>query len=222
MDTLKFTRFLAFSFFILALASACAPAKNPECDTNPNAEGCSEEGTPGEYSFPAYSSSWGVQRDMYDKAARYYEDNKRDLANARYVSIIDFSLNASKKRWFLFDLKTKKVEKFLTSVGRGSDPDGDGNATAFSNVPGSNQSSLGFYKTAETYTGSNGYSMRLDGLSSTNSKARSRAIVVHPAEYVNESTPWAGRSEGCPALDPDVSKSVIDRIKGNSLMLIDI
>jgi hypothetical protein len=222
MDTTKLTKLLTISLFTLFLASACAPAQNPECDTNPDAEGCSSEGTPGEGSFPAFSSSWGVQRDMYEKAARYYEDNKRNFANTRYVTIIDFSLNAGKKRWFLFDLKTGKVEKYVTSVGRGSDPDGDGNATAFSNVPGSKQSSLGFYKTAETYTGSNGYSMRLDGLSSTNSKARSRAIVVHPASYVSESSSWAGRSEGCPALDPGVSRSVIDRIKGGSMMLIDI
>ena len=64
--------------------------------------------------------------------------------------------------------------------------------------------------------------MRLDGLSSTNSNARKRAIVVHPATYVSDSASRAGRSWGCPALDPKVSKSVIDRIKGGSLMLIDI
>lgn len=173
------------------------------------------------YRFPAFSSSWGLSRDSYDKAVDYYVRNQRSFSNIRYVSVIDMSKHSSKRRWFLFDLKLVKVERYLTSHGKNSDANNDGYAEAFSNVNGSKKSSLGFYKTSSTYTGSNGYSMRLDGLSSTNSNARARAIVVHPASYVNESVPRAGRSWGCPALDPKYAKSVIDRIKGGSLMLID-
>lgn len=174
------------------------------------------------YRFPAFSSGWGMSRDMYDKAVDYYARNSRSLANPRYVTVIDMSKHSSVKRWFLFDLKLVKVERYLTTHGTNSDKNNDGYAESFSNVNGSKQSSLGFYKTSTTYTGSNGHSLKLDGLSSTNSNARARAIVVHPATYVDESVPRAGRSWGCPALDPKYAKSVIDRIKGGSLMLIDI
>jgi hypothetical protein len=91
-------------------------------------------------------------------------------------------------------------------------------ATDFSNTPHSNQSSLGFYVTGETYVGSKGYSLRLDGKEkSFNDKIRSRAVVMHAADYATES--WIkrygrlGRSQGCPALPPDLSKEVINTIK---------
>ena len=45
--------------------------------------------------------------------------------------------------------------------GRGS---GDNPTTRFSNLPGSHQSSLGLFRTSETYVGHNGYSLRLEGL----------------------------------------------------------
>ena len=51
---------------------------------------------------------------------------------------------------------------------------------------GSRQSSLGLFRTADTYVGQNGYSLRLDGLEpGFNSQARARAIVMHGAKYVD-------------------------------------
>lgn len=172
------------------------------------------------YSWPTYSSSWGLPERMFNDAKNFYYSNYNSIANKRYVSIIDFSKHSSQKRWFLIDLSTGKIEKYLTSHGLNSDKDNDGYATQFSNTSGSKQSSLGFYYTNVTYYGSNGYSMRLQGLESTNSRAMSRAIVVHPANYVREASNYAGRSWGCPALDPKYSASVINRIKNGSLMLI--
>jgi hypothetical protein len=173
------------------------------------------------YSLPAYSSSWGLSRRLYNKAASYYRANAARAGNSRYLTVVDFRLNASQKRFFLFDLARGRLERHKTSHGVNSDSNNDGYATSFSNVPDSRKSSLGFYMTLGTYTGGNGYSMRLRGLSSTNSNAEARAIVVHPAGYVKNSGGKAGRSWGCPALDPSVSRSVINRIKGGSLMLID-
>lgn len=61
-------------------------------------------------------------------------------------------------------------------------------AEKFSDIPHSNQSSLGFYKTAETYFGKHGLSLRLDGLEKgINDKARQRAIVIHSAKYAEAS-----------------------------------
>ena len=91
-------------------------------------------------------------------------------------------------------------------------------AKQFSNTLYSNQSSLGFYVTAETYIGSKGYSLKLDGADKGyNDNMRKRAVVMHEAEYVSET--WIntygrlGRSQGCPALPKGLSKEVIDVIK---------
>ncbi len=171
--------------------------------------------------MPTYNPSWGLSRAIYEKAVRYYEQVALTIPNNRYVTVIDFSQHSSKKRFYLFNLAKGTVERHLTSHGKQSDPDHDGYATSFSNTVNSNKSSLGFYLTLATYTGSHGHSMRLRGLESTNSNAERRAIVMHPANYVSEASSYAGRSLGCPALDPKFSRGVIDKIKNGSLLLID-
>jgi hypothetical protein len=151
-------------------------------------------------------------------ALLYYDANKTTLKNPNVLSVIDFSQFSGNKRFFIIDMKTGSVWGIRVAHGSGSDPTHDGYAHTFSNVSGSNMSSLGFYMTAETYTGDNGLSLRLDGLSSTNSNARSRAIVVHGASYVEEANVIQGRSWGCPAVAMENRDQVINLIKGGSLI----
>jgi len=172
------------------------------------------------FRFPTFESSWGLKREIFERAVREYESRQSQISNRRYAVIIDFSQHSSKKRFYLFDLSNGSVSKHNTSHGKNSDKNNDGWAESFSNTSGSLQSSLGFYTTSGTYQGKYGYSMRLDGRDSTNSNARSRAIVVHPATYVKDSTSYAGRSWGCPALDPAVSTSIINKIKGGAMFYI--
>src|SRR3546814_6085862 len=63
----------------------------------------------------------------------------------------------------------------------------------------------------------------MDGLEpGINDRARERAIVIHPAAYVNPS--WIatqgriGRSQGCPAVRPEVARMVVDSLKGGQFM----
>lgn len=139
------------------------------------------------------------------------------------LTLIDFSKPSTDERLYVFDLKQKKM-LFVTHVAHGRNSGGN-YATSFSNVNGSHQSSLGFYLTAGTYIGKNGYSLLLDGLEKgINDKARERAIVIHGAAYANPSVIKAsgrlGRSFGCPALPASLNKAVIDTIKGGSLLFI--
>lgn len=137
--------------------------------------------------------------------------------------IIDFSLPSTQERFFLINPKTGEIiHKKLVAHGQNS---GELYANSFSNRSGSHQSSLGFYRTAETYFGKHGYSLRLDGLQyGVNHKARNRAIVIHQADYV--STKFIaehgrlGRSWGCPALPAEDYKDIIDEIKGGTLVFI--
>lgn len=137
------------------------------------------------------------------------------------ITIIDFTQPSTEKRFYTIDLDNKKV-KFHSLVAHGRTT-GENIAKSFSNKPHSNASSLGFYVTGETYVGSKGYSLRLDGQEAEyNGNLRSRAVVIHAAEYVSER--WIkqngriGRSQGCPALPIELNKSVIDTIKDKTVI----
>lgn len=164
--------------------------------------------------------SQGAPLRATELALNYYDEYLESFKNQRFISVIDFNLHASEKRYFLLDLKNKTVEKFLVAHGKGSDDNNNGYAEKFSNIPRSKASSIGFYQVSETYFGKYGLSVKMDGLSETNSQARPRAIVIHGANYVNEQTKTTGRSWGCPALDINLSSKVIHKVKNGSLLLI--
>ena len=121
----------------------------------------------------------------------------------------------------MFDLATGDLLfKELVAHGRNT---GDNLATKFSNQMDSRQTSLGLFVTDDPYVGSNGYSLRLDGLDvGFNDRARDRAIVMHGAPYVDPQLAATqgriGRSWGCPALRPAIASKVIDRIRGGSVI----
>jgi hypothetical protein len=142
-------------------------------------------------------------------------------AQDRLLTIIDYSKASTEPRLWVLDLARERVLfEELVAHGRGS---GENFATRFSNAEGSHQTSLGLFRTADTYVGSNGYSLRLDGLEAgINDRARDRAIVMHGAPYVSEdhlrTVGRLGRSHGCPALRPAIARTVIDTIKQGSLV----
>lgn len=140
---------------------------------------------------------------------------------SRHLAIIDYSQPSTERRLWIFDLTRKKlVLRDLVAHGSNS---GENFATRFSNREGSFQSSLGLFRTQESYQGTHGYSLRMDGLEpGINDMARDRAIVIHAADYVNPL--WSkrqgriGRSQGCPAVRPQVAKQVIDKLKDGQFM----
>ena len=163
-----------------------------------------------------------VPTALLEKAVLYFDKNQASFANKSYFVVCDFSVNSKFKRFYIVNLVTGAVKAYAVAHGSGSDPDNDGQATSFSNASGSNASSVGFFRTAETYTGSHGLSLRIDGLSATNSNVRSRAVVVHGAKYVEDSyiqsVGHAGRSWGCFAVAESLKTEVIEKIKGGALI----
>lgn len=137
-------------------------------------------------------------------------------AQGSRLAVIDYSRPSTEKRLWIFDLKrVRLLYHEYVAHGRGS---GENLATDFSNREGSHQSSLGLFRTADTYEGGNGYSMRLDGLDpGFNDRARERYIVMHGAPYVDpelaERQGRLGRSLGCPAVRPDVAQEIIDTLR---------
>jgi len=150
-------------------------------------------------------------------ALNYFHSHERRITNKRFMGIIDYRQHSSNERFYIIDLESGRVEKYLVAHGQQSDRNNDGYATDFSNTIDSKMSSLGYFLTAETYFGAHGYSLRLDGQSATNSNARERNIVIHPADYVAPGNK-IGRSFGCPALEPRYNQMIIDQIREGALI----
>lgn len=145
------------------------------------------------------------------------------LSNYDLITIADFSKPSSSKRLFVIDLNKRQV-LFQSYVAHGRNS-GEDYATSFSDEMSSYQSSLGCYITGETYTGNNGYSLRLDGEEpGFNTHARERAIVMHGADYVSEAfirdNGRLGRSFGCPAVPVALAQPIINTIKGGTCLFI--
>lgn len=143
------------------------------------------------------------------------------LTRSTVLTVIDYSLPSTEKRLWVLDVSRGNV-LFHELVAHGSGTGGN-LAKAFSNRPGSNQSSFGTFLTGPTYQGKHGLSLRLKGLEpGINHLAEARAIVVHGAKYVSEAVAQAmgrlGRSQGCPAVREEISGEIIRTIKGGTVV----
>jgi hypothetical protein len=177
---------------------------------------------------PFEAAAWGnaalgaISRDVFtlalESAASAVDRGEPEPAT---LTVIDFSQPSTTKRMWVYDLRSREL-LFEEHVAHGRNS-GHNVPTQFSNTPESNMSSLGLFRAAEGYVGKHGYSLRLDGLErGVNDLARARAIVIHGAEYVNARVAAAqgrlGRSLGCPAVRPEISRRLIDTIKEGGLV----
>lgn len=165
--------------------------------------------------------------DLLRRALAAYRDlDAGGLVRNRVLTVVDYGLPSSQRRLWVLDPETRHVSFHeFVAHGRGSsdarDPD---RAVRFGNQPASRRSSLGAFLTGPTYVGQHGYSLELTGLEpGVNDLAFERRIVIHPAEYVGVAFRKAsggrvGRSFGCPALDPSVSRELIDAIRDGSVL----
>lgn len=145
------------------------------------------------------------------------------LKKTTVLSVCDFSQPSSAKRMYILDLQNKRL-LYRTYVAHGQ---GSGRVypNAFSNVPNSYKSSLGFYVTRNPYLGSNGLSLRIDGVEKGfNDKANARGIVIHGANYVSERVlhkyGLMGTTFGCPAVPEDMASQIIPVLKSGTCFFI--
>ncbi|HZF66287.1 MAG TPA: murein L,D-transpeptidase catalytic domain family protein [Chitinophagaceae bacterium] len=168
--------------------------------------------------------SRGLQQEVFEAAVRGYEKllSSGVIKNQQYLTIVDLGQSSRRKRLYLLDMEHHQVVVHtFVSHGKNSGVD---KAERFSNIPESEQSSLGFYVTKNTYFGKHGLSLKLAGLEAGfNDRAESRAIVVHGAEYVNAArvnSGYMGRSQGCPAVPVEESTKIIKMIKDGTALFI--
>ena len=146
-----------------------------------------------------------------------------------YLYFVDYGLPSTKPRGYVFDMVAKAIVDgpFMVAAGRGSSPNKDGVPTVFSNRSGSAATSLGLYLADNIYgftghTGGRTYSavgLRLRGLSTGfNDNAFSRGVVAHGAPYVTATK--AGRSEGCPAMEPARAERLLPKLANGGLVFL--
>jgi hypothetical protein len=171
-------------------------------------------------------SHLGLSKEAYQFAVKGFNKLKEQgqILNSSILTIIDFSQSSNNKRMYVIDLY-KKALLFNTYVAHGKNT-GNEFAEKFSNIPGTLQSSLGFYITENMSIGSKvGLSLILKGIEKgINDKAREREIIIHGAEYATEDfirkNGRLGRSFGCPSLPPDLIKPVAESIKDGTCLFI--
>ena len=188
------------------------------CATAPRAR---DQQLAGPVAAPAASSvaPW-PRREVLDLALQAYRCGRTlGYIDRPLLTVIDYSLPSTERRLWVIDVANRRVH-FNELVAHG-ERSGENLAVAFSNRPGSRQSSLGLFRADDTYEGEHGLSLRLTGLEAgVNDRARDRRIVMHGAAYVSEGFAAErgrlGRSWGCPALPSGVHAQVIDRIRDGS------
>jgi len=161
----------------------------------------------------------------------YYRYRAENPAAARkpYLYFVDLGLDNRTPRGYVFDMERLELVEgpFPVAHGSGSSATRDAVPTRFSNEPGSRASSLGLYLTKDTYafhgrSGGRPYAsmgLRLKGESGRfNDAAEARGIVVHGAPYVTPT--GAGRSEGCPAMEPERAERLLPLLAGGSVVLL--
>lgn len=137
------------------------------------------------------------------------------------LTVIDYSQPSFKQRMWIFDLEAHKL-LYNTYVAHGRNS-GATTPKHFSNRNSSKESSLGTYVTRETYNGSKGISLNLQGLEKGfNDNAYTRRVVMHGAWYVEpnfiKNAGHAGRSWGCPSIAQSIARPVINLLKGGSVI----
>lgn len=177
---------------------------------------------------PSAATRGGVNAQISLSVTRAIEYVLSQPSDHPRATVLDFSAHSSTPRFHMIDRASGQVlQSYRVAHGHGSEGRRhDGYAEVFSNVPNSNASSLGLYRTAETYLSDvyPGLAMRLDGLSPTNSNARSRFLVVHAAKYM-EPESWKGKkagrpglSDGCFVFSQADRDAVISSLQGGALL----
>jgi hypothetical protein len=124
---------------------------------------------------------------------------------------------------YVIDVRNRRL-LYRTYVAHGINS-GHEYACSFSNRPQSYKSSLGFFVTRNAYFGSNGLSLRIDGVErGINDKARQRNIVIHGAPYVSERILHKygvmGTTFGCPAIPQEMASQVIPVLKNGTCFFV--
>lgn len=156
--------------------------------------------------------------------ARCNDIDTVSLEEQRFFTLIDYTKSSRKRRMFLVDRKTGNVKPMGVAHGRYKSgyvrlrtkplKNSVKWAKYFSNTPGSNAPSSGFYFAGQEYQGKFGRSLVLHGIEpGINDNACDRAVVIHKHLLVTKRRAYV-MSSGCPMVSYSNINPVIDAMKG--------
>jgi hypothetical protein len=157
-----------------------------------------------------------------------YKTAYPDDVRKPFLYFVDYGLPSTSPRGYVFDMEQLRVVDgpFTVAAGRGSAAKA-GVPTRFSNASGSNATSLGLYVAKSIYdfhgkSAGQRYSslgLRLMGVSTGfNDRALARGVVAHGAPYVTPTK--AGRSEGCPAMEPARAERLLPKLADGGMVFL--
>ncbi len=163
-----------------------------------------------------------VSKEMADRfilnsdKAKEFLKNHPDY-NQDVVFLADMAIKSRYNRFYVYNVKSDSIlHEALVAHGKGSNT-GTYGELQFSNVEGSNMTSLGNYKVGVDYVGRFGKSYKLHGLDTTNDQAFARYVVLHTYTFMphEEQLVPIINSEGCPMVSNETFK-ILEKIIDNS------
>lgn len=154
---------------------------------------------------------------------------KRLPSDANYLCIVNFGKHSGEERFFIYNVRNNKYE-YSGLVQHGNGKGNTAGKPKFSNVIGSNCSSLGLYKITgkdNMHSWPGAPCLRMIGLDSTNSNAMARGILIHPSltrtlmpfEVWGLDLPLTWESQGCFAVSCNTMCEITKRFKKNNMYL---
>jgi len=156
---------------------------------------------------------WKEKPDLqpFACAMKWYDEMKESLKNSKYLTVVDFTKPNNENRFYVIDVTSNTIE-YATTVWHGSGSWTWKYATSFSNVYGSYQSSLGFFRTPNSInkpaTKKRTW-LLMKWIEWSNDQAPSRWIYMHP---------WWLISQWCFTLPKDKAMEIMNKIKWDSLL----
>ena len=167
-------------------------------------------------------------------AIQWYNKEKNKLKNKKYLTVVDYSKPVSQKRLFVINMETLTVENCVQTW-HGKNSGNTKTTSKFSNVPNSNQTSIGFFRTPMERTPNSKYIktgwkkwwkwLFLNWMEYSNNNADTRWIAVHSVwEFFYSRTDKYHKagdatSEGCITIrSADNPVEIMEKIKWDSLI----
>lgn len=160
-----------------------------------------------------HSTHTSLNPELLRRANQEYTIRRGQIGNRKILTIIDYRLDISQPRLFVYDMNTRRV--ILRVRVSHALKSGIIRPTVFSNEVGSEKSCSGIFLTQQhIYQGRFGKALRLVGISpGINDQSEARAIVFHE-------DPGYQYSKGCFMTSAAVNDHLVTLLQGRSLVVV--
>jgi len=134
------------------------------------------------YRLPVLPDSTAYET-LTERAVEALEFAREHNMSENYALFVDYSIPSGTPRLYVWDFKQKRITA-RSYVMHGSGKGSTAEQPIFSNMSGSNCSSLGRFLVTKEH-GKYTRSFRIKGLDWNNQTAYARGLMIHPAKWVN-------------------------------------